>query len=176
MAASPPQRAPVAWPGPSGRIPWSTRLIREWAALRYPGAPMTEQLRLGPTEEMAVGVVISPAYVNALRVTNWYADGVLQTPDEILVIESKMKPNPGAVGQVLFYMRLAITTPALLESLHKPLVPVVLFAERDDTVATFAKQLGCRVEVYSPPWLEEYLSKVQFRYRSPGSNSAPTAT
>src|SRR5271163_703649 len=77
MIASPPTRSPVAVPGPTGRRPWSTILLREWAAMKYPGVRLWEQVRLGPTSVQLVNVHIDPALENAIRVENWYADGIL---------------------------------------------------------------------------------------------------
>lgn len=160
-------------PGPTGRRPWSTQLLREWAAHKYPGIVLREQLRLGPTEARLAGVTVSPALEAALRVENWYADGLLVAPAEILIIEAKVKPDPGAVGQVLFYLRMAIRTPVLQDTLHLPFVPVVLYAEDDFEVTRYAQQMGCRVEIYTPQWIADYLTQVQFRRRStlsPGAN------
>lgn len=175
MSAPAPIRPPVAIPGPTGRRPWSTQLLREWAAARYPAYRLTEQLRLGPTIATLAGQTVSPALEAMLRVNNWYADGVIVAPNELLVIESKMKPNPGAVGQVLFYCSLRYSTPELAAAIKLPCVPVVLFAEDDHSVRRWAQTWGCRVEVYTPSWIADYLTQVQFRNRSTAPPGAPIA-
>lgn len=151
-------------------------LLREWAAVKYPGILLREQVRLGPTEEGVVGVAINPALERALRVWNWYADGLLATPSETLLIEAKVHPDPGAIGQILFYRQLVMTTPGIVDLLGVPLVAVVLFAETDSEVTRFAQQLGVRVETYTPAWIADYLQLVQFRRRStaPGGNNQST--
>ena len=148
-------------------------LLREWAALKYPGYWLREQVRLGPTQSSLVNVQVSPALEAALRVWNWYADGVLVAPGEVLVIEAKVQPTPAAVGQVLFYLELMASTPELTASLSLPFVPMVLFAESDSRVTRFAQAKGVRVEIYTPAWIADYLTQVQFRRRStavPGAN------
>ena len=70
MGASVPTRSPVAVPGPTGRRPWSTILLREWASMRFPGVHLYEQVRLGPTSAKLIGVEVSPALERALRVEN----------------------------------------------------------------------------------------------------------
>lgn len=160
------QRSPVAMAGPTGRRPWSTLLLREWAAVKYGGILLREQLRLGPTSSSLVGVEVDPTLEAMLRVNNWYADGLLLTPAEILLIESKVKADPSAVGQVLFYRLMAIRTPALADMLSKAIVPVVLFAEQDNDVSQYARSMGCRVEIYTPSWIADYLTQVQFRRRT----------
>lgn len=159
-------RSPVSVPGPKGRRPWSTILLRQWAAMKYPGVRLWEQVRLGPTICHLVGVTVTPALEAALRVDNWYADGILILPNEVLLIESKMEPTPAAVGQVQFYLRQAFRTPDLSNLLNIPFVPVVLFAEDDSDVSLFARQQGCRVEIWTPPWIADYLTQVQFRNRT----------
>jgi hypothetical protein len=159
-------RPPITVPTKTGRRPWSTELLREWAALKYPGVHLYENLRLGPTTSSLVNVTVTPALEAALRVNNWYADGVLILPAEIKLIEAKVKAVPNAVGQVLFYLRLVRTTPALSTFPHLPVNPMVLFAEKDPDVIAFAQGLGCEVEVYTPAWIADYLQLVQFRTRT----------
>jgi hypothetical protein len=141
-------------------------LLREWAAKLYPGAQLLEQYRLGPTRAFLPGIQLTPGLERALRVSNWFADGLLALPDKTLIIEAKVRPTPGAVGQILFYQRLAMQTPLLQQRIAIPIVPVLLWAERDDDVANFARQFGCRVEVYVPLWIVDYLQLVQLRNRS----------
>jgi hypothetical protein len=158
-------RSPVSVPGKTGRRPWSTLLLREWAATRYPGVRLNEQVRLGPTEAKLVGVDVSPSLERALRVENWYADGILILPDQVLIIEAKVKATPGAVGQVKFYVQQAFATPDLQAFMSIPFNPVVLFAESDEAVNRFCRGEGCRVEIYTPKWIADYLTQVQLRPR-----------
>jgi hypothetical protein len=167
-------RPPVAIPG-TRRTPWSTMLLQEWATLRYPGSQLLQQVRLGPTSAHLVNVQVTPALEAMLRVLNWYADGVILLPQEMLIIEAKVWPNPSAVGQVLFYRTLVFSTPAFAGATYLPVTPVVLFAEADDTVTRFANGLGVRVEIHTPQWIADYLTQVQFRTRSTSSGSAPVA-
>ncbi len=132
----------------------------------FPGEQLLEQVRLGPTRSHLVGVTVTPALEAALRVSNWYADGVLCLPDKTLIIEAKIKPNPSAVGQVLFYARLAIRTPIFQSRLALPIQTAVLFAEADNDVSDFSRALGVTVFTYTPMWIADYLQLVQFRARS----------
>jgi hypothetical protein len=141
-------------------------LLREWSARMFPGEQLLEQMRLGPTRSHLVGVTVTPALEAALRVNNWYADGVLFLADKTLIVESKIKPNPSAVGQVLFYARLAIRTPVFQSRLGLPIQTAVLFAEADNDVSDFARALGVAVFTHTPMWIADYLQLVQFRARS----------
>src|SRR5215469_3643763 len=165
MSGTPPSRSPVAVPGPSGRRPWSTMLLREWAALRYPGIQLREQLRLGPTTSELNGRTVSPAMQRALSVFNWYADGVVVLDDQVLCIEAKLRATPSAVSQVEFYLQQMIRTAELQQYMNRPFVPVVLWAIDDPAVSAYARGRGVRVEVYTPAWIEDWMQNVLYRTR-----------
>jgi hypothetical protein len=147
------------------RLRWEKRLLEEWIAAKYPQAQVMLNLRLGPTAKHLVNVEVTPQLEAMLRVSNWYADAVILLPHELLVVEAKVDPLPEAIGQALFYSRLIYRTPALSEVDPALIVPVVLFGEDDAEVTTFARQLGCRVELYTPAWIADYLVQRQFRRR-----------
>jgi hypothetical protein len=169
---------PTITPGgiPDGkrrRTPASTMLLHEWVTIRYPRALVFYQLRLGPTARQLINVEVTPALEAMLRVANWYADAVILTESEGLMVEAKVEPNPSAIGQALFYLRLYWSTPELAQFSHLPFSPVVLFAESDPAVTDFARSLGVRTEIYTPPWIATYLEQVQFRGRGSRSPAPP---
>jgi hypothetical protein len=145
-------------------------LLKEWISIRYPTALVFYQLRLGPTDRSLVNVPVTPALERLLRVANWYADAVILTDTEGLIVEAKREPDPSAVGQVLFYLRLYWSTPDLLGYQQIPFSPVVLFPSNDVAVTDFARSLGVRVEIYTPPWYAAYIEGLLERRR--GSRSA----
>lgn len=151
-------------------------LLREWAARMYPGIRLIEQMRLGPTTSHLAGVALTPALEAALRVSNWYADGVLNTPDGTIIIESKMDPNPSAVGQVNFYLRLLPSTPQMAPWLHLPIRAAVLFAKEDYAVSNFARSNNVQALTYTPPWYPDYITQRYGRKGAPGSSGAPAAS
>jgi len=176
MAAPPIVMRPTPFPnGKRSKIPASSMLLQEWVTAKYGTTGVYPEVRLGPTQESLVGVQVSPALEAMLRVANWYADCVVITPTEGIVIEAKVKPDPGAVGQVLFYRTLIFSTPAFAQYVNLAWQPVVLFAEDDSGVTPFARGLGVRVEIYTPPWIATYLENVQFRSRSTPPTTTTTA-
>ena len=175
MAAPPIVMRPTPFPnGSRSRVPASSMLLQEWVSAKFAGAQVFYELRLGPTAKTLLGIQVSPVFEAMLRVSNWYADAVVITPAEVLVVEAKVDPNPSAVGQVLFYRTLIYATPALQAYTTMPVAPVVLFAEDDSGVTPFARGLGVRVEIYTPAWIAQYLAQRQFRNRStpiPGTST-----
>jgi hypothetical protein len=140
-------------------------LLDEWLSVRYPGVKSMGRLRLGPTSASVQGVTLTAEQSAMLSVLNWYADGIVLAPAEQLIIEAKVVAKPSAIGEVLFYRRLLAQTPELKQVAHLTFQPVVLFAEDDESVSDFARSFGVRVEIYTPPWIADYLSRVQFRGR-----------
>ena len=143
----------------------STKLLHEWASARYPGVAPIYEMRLGPTAKHLVDVPVTPQLEAMLRVSNWYADAVIPLPHELLIVEAKVDPDPAAVGQVLFYETLLLSTPVMAGIDVHAVVPVVLFAEDDDAMTPWARSLGVRVEIYTPQWIADYLVQRQFRRR-----------
>ena len=167
MAGTPTTIEPTAIPPGARRAAKAeTTLLHEWVSLHGWQGQAIYELRLGPTPQTLVGQVVSPQLTAMLRVALWYADLVVPTPTELLVVEAKVQPKPGAVGEALWYSQLVPTTPDLAAYAHLPVVPVVLFGESNETLNTWARALGVRVELYTPPWIAEYLSTRQFRNRS----------
>jgi hypothetical protein len=156
----------------NGTLVNESALLAEWLSIKYPGVGSLGRLRLGPTSAYVIGRDIPPNLAAMLSVENWYADAIVLAPGEQLVIEAKVQAKPAAIAEVLFYQRLLSRTPELQAYLQMVFQPVVLFAEADDDVSDFARSLGVRVEVYTPPWIVDYLLRVQFRPRSPASPSS----
>lgn len=170
MAGQPPQVTMQVQAIPAGKRRQkhgSTLLLHEWASMRYPTQEKFYELRLGPTRRELVGVTVSPALEAALRVANWYADLLVIDGDELVVIEAKVAPDPSAVGQVLWYSTLIRSTPSLATYATKAVTPVVLWAERDDSLNAWVRSMGVRVELYTPPWIGQYLAQRQFPPPSP---------
>lgn len=162
-------------PGARRRAQQSTTLLHEWSEMQvWTRQPLYEE-RLGPTVQLTVGQHVTPALEAMLRRSNWYADLIAYPPGAIWVVESKMDPDPGAIGQALFYARLVMQTPALRERVTAPILPVVLFAVDDSDVRSFAAQQGVSMHVYTPPWYEDYLVTTRYRRRLPPSSSPSNA-
>jgi len=149
-----------------GQLVKESLLLDEWLSLRYPGVTSLGRMRLGPTAATVRGVTLPPPYEAMLQVLNWYADAIVIAPAEQLVVEAKVIAKPDAIGQVLFYQRLISRTAELTAYLQVVFQPVVLFAEEDLEVSAFARSLGVRVEIYTPPWIASYVATVQYKPRT----------
>lgn len=160
-------------PGPRRNVQASTRLLHEWAVMQAWDEQPTYELRLGPTVMSTNGLALTPQLEAMLRNANWYADLVGPSQGVLLVVEAKVVSNPGAIGQLQHYVDLVPSTPKLARFLNRPIVPVLLVAVDDSVIHQTAINKGIRVEVFSPPWIQEYLQAKHFRRRF-SSSSEPT--
>lgn len=156
---------PIA-PGTRRATLASTRLLHEWSATQPWDAQPIYELRLGPTVQSVNGAPITPAIEAMLRNANYYADLVGTQQGELWVVEAKVVASFGSLGQLEGYVSLVPSTPSLHQFLNKPVRPVLLAGVSDSGVAQLALNKGIRLMIYSPNWINEYLTAKHFRRRS----------
>lgn len=117
------------------------------------------ELRLGPTPQVANGVYVAPQYARMLSVFNRYADLVGIARGEIQVVEAKMQFDPGAISQVDLYRDLVLTTPLIQQYPNRVVTPIILVAIDDPIVHQKATAAGIRVELFTPPWVNDWLQR-----------------
>ncbi len=142
-----------------------TRLLGEYLAQAYPGATWHLKMRVGPARKMAGEAPIDQEEINLARNFNRWADAVVVTAAEIVVIEAKMWDPGNALGKVLEYMLLARQTPELQQYAGRRLVGEVLTAQHDALAERVIRQAGIRYVHYEPPWIGEFYALYPDRKR-----------
>lgn len=117
------------------------------------------ELRLGPTPQIPNGQYVDPKYLPALRAFNRYADLVGISRGEIQVVEAKMMADPGAISQLQHYVDLVRTTPLIRTYPNQIVTPILLWAIDDPIISQRAQAAGIRVEIFTPPWVNEWLKR-----------------
>lgn len=143
------------------------RLISEWVKGAYPGAEVWLRLRLGRARPLNPDLEGDPDAERVSRVFARWADAVVVTRDELIVVEAKVKSSPGAIGQLLVYRDLVRDTPELRSYEDRPLALLLLVAVEDPAVTRLCEAQGIRHAVYRPSWLAEYLSNLNRRETTP---------
>lgn len=138
-------------------------LLSQWLAVFRPGTIHLWNLRLGQTPQTTLNVPLTPQVEAMLRRLNRYADAISISPTTIEVIEAKVVADPGAISQVETYMSLVPTTPALKSYTGRTISGTVLFATDDAIVRQKAVANGLAYYVFTPPWIEEYLTTRYYR-------------
>lgn len=144
--------------GKRRRTPASTRLLHEWSIMQPWIVAPTYELRLGPTPLMPGAPVVSPEMQRMLTVFNRYSDMVGISADEIQIIEAKMVALPEAVGQLEDYVHLAYEMGLPSNWPGKRVQGVLVAAVYRPRTIEKAAQYGFRVEVFTPPWTQDYLA------------------
>jgi len=130
------------------RMHWESNLVADYAAEHYPNALRWRRVQVG-----AIPAGKDPKMYGHLR--RW-ADLVVYDGKEVIIIEAKMKPAPGAISQLLLYMQLFPKTPEFSLYKQKPLRGVVLTTMEDIEVRSLAEAQGLDYEIYSPSWVRNY--------------------
>lgn len=144
-----------------------TRLVSEYLAAQYPSARTKERVRLGPVVALTPDSNLSEADLKMVGVFRRFADAVAITPNELVLIEGKMRSNPSAVAQLLLYQELVPLTFELYDYLSLPLVLEMVVAVDDPAVRRMAERAGIRVQVYRPDWLPQWVAAVSHREAVP---------
>jgi len=139
--------------------PAETRLIAEYLAARWPGRRTMQRVRVGRLHPDLVVPGISEEEQQSLGVWRRWVDAVIFDPPRILLVEGAIKPDPGDVSQLELYMHLWPTTPEFVEFQDWPVQGLLVYAIDDPIIRRLAGARGFLLEIFSPPWIADYLLK-----------------
>jgi hypothetical protein len=97
-----------------------------------------------------------------------WADAVVLLPDRVILVEAKIRPQPGVISQLTTYARLLPHTPELGRHADLPIEMVLLYAIEDGLINVLAREQGIKCISYQPAWLDEYLEELYPRERTGG--------
>jgi hypothetical protein len=127
-------------------------MLGEYLAFQYPNDNVWERLRLGPLKAVGSPEGWTEQEMAMSGVFRRWADAVVQTPSELIIVEAKMRSAPGAVAQLLLYQELVDLTPELDAYRSLPQVLELVVAIDDPAVRRMAERQGIRVRVFRPDW------------------------
>lgn len=144
--------------------PRETRLLSEWIVKTFPNDKVIYRVRLGQPPGWAKTSIDGGAPPEIYKIYQRWADAIIITPKELILIEAKIKPDPGVISQINLYEQLLPKTPELQEFMDLPTRKVLLMAQRDLDVEELARTQDIEIQYYSPPWVTDYLKEIH-RYR-----------
>lgn len=121
------------------------RLLNEWLAEEHREHLTMRNVRLGK----AINREEAAMYSVMLR----YADAVVIDNDTIYIIEAKIAPNGGAVGQLLLYGLLIGETPEFSQHRDKKISLVLLSAKRSGDVEDMCARNGITFVLFPREWI-----------------------
>jgi len=131
-------------------------MVYEWMIKNYPNDLQWRRVRVGPLP----GKEPDKLY----GVLRRWVDGLIVTKTKVIIVEAKVKPDPGAISQLEVYRLLFPETPEFSSLKKRKIELVFLTSSKDPILYKLAKQKKIRYVVYCPKWLKEYLEEKAKRY------------
>jgi len=133
------------------------KYIVEWVERNYP-RPLAKlyNVRLG-TVPQAIRASAPGQPASFFRTSLSYADAVVVTEDEILVIEAKIYEPEKGIGQLNRYARLIPTSPDLQIWGSRPVKKILVTWRSTFPIVDEANHNGVSIVIFRPPWIEPIL-------------------
>lgn len=145
--------------------PREMRMLSEFLAEHYPDAEYRVRVRLGRIQPRSEGrFTTEEERVSAGMFRRW-ADALVIEPDRLILIEAKIRPQPGVISQLQLYARLVPHTPELQQFLDRPLEMLLIYAIQDDLLISMAREADIKCRLYKPEWIDAYLDELYPRER-----------
>jgi hypothetical protein len=92
----------------------------------------------------------------------FWIDAVVILKNAMVLIEGKIRKPAEGIGQVLLYRSLLPQTPELEPYKHLPVRMVIVTPRPDPRIIEFANTYGLTIDIYTKPWVQEYLRSLGF--------------
>lgn len=144
--------------------PRETRLLSEWVSQTFTEDTVMYRVRLGGPPAWAQASIENGAPAGIYTVYQRWADAIIIRKTDLIIIEAKIRLEPGVISQIKLYERLLPKTAAFYKFRELPIRLIILAAMRDPEVEAMAASEGIEVVVFSPDWVVDYLKEIK-RYR-----------
>jgi hypothetical protein len=136
------------------------RYVPEFVNEKYP-------TRIAVFYNMAIGPAPEELYhihpeipLESFRRWRFWIDAVVILRNSMVLIEGKLRKPAEGLGQLLLYRALLPQTPELKPYAHMVVDMVLVTPRPDPRVIGVAAGLGVYVEIYTKPWVQDYLRSV----------------
>ena len=143
------------------------RMVAEYIERTYPDDVVFMRLRLGSLVPDGPRPDLTKEEMAMLGVFRRWADAVVITPTELIVVEASLRSDTGDPSKLIVYGRLVPHTAELQEFSDRRLQLELVVAVEDPVVRQVAQELGIRCRVYEPKWFPQYLAQLHRRERRP---------
>ncbi len=101
-------------------------------------------------KRVRLGIPANPEEAKLYSVLLRWADAVVESKGKILIIETKLRPDLGAIGQLEGYKDLFKVTPEFSDYKNWPVEMVLVSPVMDFAIAEIASKKGITYDVYKP--------------------------
>ena len=144
--------------------PRETRLLSEWVSKNYSDSRVFYRVRLGSYPSWAQKAINNGAPAAIYKIYQRWADAIVITDKELILIEAKIKADPGVISQINLYEQLLPKTESFQQFRDLPIRKLILMAQSDPEVELLAQRENITVKIFSPPWVTDYLKEIR-KYR-----------
>ena len=145
--------------------PVEARLVSEYLASQWSAYRTVQHVRVGAFVSPGDDRELTPGESRMLGTWRRWIDAIVIRPASTLLIEAAVIPHPGDISMLEAYMRLWPATPEFPEARDRPAAARLVYAVYDQTVEALAMERGILTEVFSPPWVKDYLDTLYPRKR-----------
>ena len=128
------------------------RLVNEWLWKTYPTKLQWKRVRLGQTPNK-----VEAAYY---KVHLRWADAIVINDMDVVIIEGKIRPGFGALGQLEAYKELFKKTPEFMDYWNRNIKLVLLTAWHDENIKTECERKNIDYVFFQPDWIKPYLAQI----------------
>lgn len=136
------------------------RYVPEFVNEKYPNrASVLYNMAVGPAPEQLY-TQHPEIPLEHFRRWRFWIDAVVILRDRLVLIEGKIRKPAEGLGQLLMYKALLPQTPELSPYAFLPVEMVLVTPRPDPRVIGVAATLDVRVEIYTKPWVQDYLRSI----------------
>jgi len=123
-----------------------------WRGFNVPVTPISDEMRKRYPD-------VSSRYFTRFRK---YADAIVVTDDEVLILEAKLRHPIEALGQLLVYVYWSYQVPELRRFRPRKHVGAIVAPLDDQFLRIPMEQAGFRLYIFKPKWAMDYLREKGF--------------
>ncbi|MBN2860995.1 MAG: hypothetical protein JXK93_12085 [Sphaerochaetaceae bacterium] len=128
------------------------RMVYEYTTSAYPNELQWKNVRVGPIKPSKFG--------NMYAFLRRWADAIVVTKKEVVIIEGKIKPAAGVISQLQLYIEEFPRTPEFNMVKHMPVRGEIVSVFADEIVDRMAHDAGLRTVIYEPSFMQEILESL----------------
>ena len=136
------------------------RYVPEYVNEKYPD-------RVAVFYNMAVGPAPEELWkkhpevsIDHFRRWRFWIDAVVILRDRMILVEGKIRTPAEGLGQLLLYRELLKDTPEMNPYRNLPIYMLLVTPRPDPRVIGVAATLGIQIDIWTKPWVQEYLRSV----------------
>lgn len=137
--------------------PRELRLVGEYLSERYPDAHTYQRVRVGSLHPELHPELLTEAERRLVGVFRRWADAIVVTGSELIVVEASIYPDLGDISKVKAYARLVPHTEELQQFRDLPVVCQCVYCVHDRFFVQLCREEQIEPVLYRPAWAQEYI-------------------